>query len=109
MVFFKCFKSYTINILAKEGDLQDTGTMLKLCVPLTGHKVVVLPMKDNSMHIKSRSSEVSWEVIDFDQPNTKKKVCTSMILILNPSHHVCDNPPASFELLGDRICSGAMT
>ncbi|XP_068304251.1 3-epi-6-deoxocathasterone 23-monooxygenase CYP90D1-like [Pyrus communis] len=109
MVFFKCFKSNTITILVKEGNSQDRGTTLKLCVPLTGPKVLVLPTKDNSIHIKSCSSEVSWEVADFGPPNMKKKVCTSRILILNPSHHVRDNPPASFELLDDRFHSRAVT
>ena len=33
----------------------------------------------------------------------------SKVLILNPSHHVRDNSPALFELLGDRIRSGAVT
>ena len=75
---------------------------------LTGPKVLVLPAKDNLMHIKSWSSEVSWEVMDFGQPTPKKKACASRILILNPLHHVHDNSSASFELLGDHICSGAM-
>ncbi|KAM1624623.1 hypothetical protein ACFX2K_022785 [Malus domestica] len=83
MVFFRCFKNNTITILAKEGELQDRGTTLKLYVQLTGLKALVLPAKDNLMHIK--------------------------ILILNPSHHAHDNSPVSFELIGDRICSGAMT
>ena len=48
-------------------------------------------------------------MIDFGRPNMKKKTCTLMIHILNPSHHVRDNSPASFELLGDHIRSGAMT
>ncbi|KAM1053474.1 hypothetical protein ACFX13_001020 [Malus domestica] len=65
--------------------------------------------KTTLIHIKSWSSEVSWEVTDFGRPNTKKKTCTSRILILNPSHHVCDNSRTSFELLGDRIRSAAMT
>ncbi|RXH70549.1 hypothetical protein DVH24_013295 [Malus domestica] len=73
MVFFKCFTSNTITILAKEGDSQDRGTTLKLCVLLIGPKTLVIPSKDNSMHIKSWSSDASWEVIDFGQPNTKKK------------------------------------
>ncbi|KAM2960545.1 hypothetical protein FF1_030228 [Malus domestica] len=94
MVFFKCFKSNTITILANEGDLQDWGTMLKLSVPLTGPKALVLPIKDNLMHIKSWSSEVSWEVTDFGRPNMKKKACTLRILILNHSHHVHDNSQA---------------
>ncbi|RXI04910.1 hypothetical protein DVH24_039184 [Malus domestica] len=38
MVFFKCFKGNTITILAKEGDSQYRGTMLKLYVLLTGPK-----------------------------------------------------------------------
>ena len=97
MVFFKCFKSNTTTILVKEGDSQDKGTTLKLCA------------KDNSMHIKSSSSKVSWKVTDFGRPNTKKKTCTSRILILNLSHHVRDNPPDSFDILGDRIRSKAMT
>ncbi|RXH92652.1 hypothetical protein DVH24_033548 [Malus domestica] len=109
MVFFKCFKNNTITILAKESDPQDMGTTLKLCVPLTGPKVLVLPAKDNLMHIKSWSSEVSWEVIDFGHSTTKKKACTSRILILNPSHHARDNSPASFELLGDHVYSRAIT
>ncbi|KAB2623661.1 hypothetical protein D8674_039667 [Pyrus ussuriensis x Pyrus communis] len=73
MVFFKCFKSNTITILVKEGNSQDRGTTLKLCVPLTSPKALVLPTKDNSIHIKSCSSEVSWEVTDFGPPNMKKK------------------------------------
>ncbi|RXH92654.1 hypothetical protein DVH24_033550 [Malus domestica] len=109
MVFFKCFKNNTITILARENVPQDMGTTLKLYVPLTGPKALVLPAKDNLMHIKSWSSEVSWEVTDFGQSTTKKKVCTSRILILNLSHHARDNSPASFELLGDRVRNGAMT
>ncbi|KAM1325704.1 hypothetical protein PS2_046301 [Malus domestica] len=109
MVFFNFFKSNTITILMKKGDSQDRGTTLKLCVPLTSPKSLFHPAKDNSMHIKSWSSSVSWELIDFGRPNTKKKACTSRILILNPSHHVSDNQPALFELLGDRIYSGAIT
>ncbi|KAM2349874.1 hypothetical protein ACFX1X_013329 [Malus domestica] len=101
MVFFKCFKSNKITILAKESDLQDRGTTLKLCVLFTGPKSLVLPSKDNLMHIKSWSSDASWEVMDFGRPNTKKKACTLRILILNPSYHVCDNPPTFFELLGE--------
>ncbi|KAM1985392.1 hypothetical protein ACFX16_013566 [Malus domestica] len=108
MIYFNNFKIYTIIILTKEGDSQDKGTTLKLSVPLTGPKALVLPAKENSMHIKSWSFEISWEVTDFGQPNTKK-ACTSRILILNPSHLVRDNPLASFELLGDCIRSGAMT
>ncbi|KAB2625587.1 hypothetical protein D8674_017383 [Pyrus ussuriensis x Pyrus communis] len=73
MVFFKCFKSNTITILAKEDDAQGKRTTLKLCALLTGPKALVLPVKDNSMYIKSWSSEVSWEVTDFGKPNTKKK------------------------------------
>ena len=61
--FFKCFKSNTITIFAKEGDSQDSGTTLKLYAPLTGPKALVLPAKDNSMHIKSWSFEVFWEVV----------------------------------------------
>ena len=99
----------TITILMKEGNLQDRGMTLKLYGSLTGPKELVLPAKDNSMHIKSWSSDVSWEVTDFGHPNTKKKACTSRILILNPSHHIRDNPPALFELIGDRIRSRAMT
>ncbi|RXI04765.1 hypothetical protein DVH24_039039, partial [Malus domestica] len=83
------------------------GITLKLCASLTGPKVLVLPAKDNFMHIKLWSSKVSWEVMNFGRPNTKKKVCTSRIL--NPSHHVRDNPPTSLELFGDRICNRAMT
>ncbi|KAM1396779.1 hypothetical protein ACFX2I_014435 [Malus domestica] len=109
MVFFKCFKSNTIIIFANEGDSQDKGKTLKLYVSLTGPKVFVLPTKHNSMHFKSWSSEVSWEVTNFGRPNTKKNACTLRILILNPSHPIRDNPPASFELLVDRICSRAMT
>ncbi|KAM2483389.1 hypothetical protein ACFX1W_041026 [Malus domestica] len=60
------------------------------------------------MHIKSWSFEVSWEVVDSVQPDTKKKACISRILILNPSHHAGDNHSASFKLLGDHIRSGAM-
>ena len=56
MVFFKCFKSNTITILAKDGDSKDKGMTLKLCAPLTGPKALVLPMKDNSMHMKLWSS-----------------------------------------------------
>ncbi|KAB2635771.1 hypothetical protein D8674_026305 [Pyrus ussuriensis x Pyrus communis] len=73
MVFFKCFKSNTITILAKEDDSQDRGMTLKLCAQLTGPKALVLPVKDKSMHIKLWSSEVSWEVRNFGLPNTKKK------------------------------------
>ncbi|KAM2234974.1 hypothetical protein ACFXTI_013174 [Malus domestica] len=87
MVFFKCFKSSTITILAKEGNSQDRGTTLKLYAPLT----------------------VSWEVVDYVQPDTKKKACTSRSLILNSSHHVRDNHLASSELLGDRIRSEVVT
>ncbi|KAM2845227.1 hypothetical protein COP1_027689 [Malus domestica] len=83
--------------------------MLKLCAPLIGLKALILPAKDNLMHINSWSSEVPWEVMDFDQLTLKKKACISRILILNPSHHVRDNSPASFELLGDRVHNGAMT
>ena len=108
MVFFKCFKSNTITILAKENDSQDRGTTLKIYAPLTGLKALALPTKDNSMHIKSWSSEVSWKVADFVRSNTEKKACTLGILILNPSHHARDNHPASFKLLGDHIRSGAM-
>ncbi|KAM1119574.1 hypothetical protein ACFX2B_043138 [Malus domestica] len=108
MVFLKCFKSNTITILAKEGDSQDSGTTLKLYAPLTGPKALALPAKDNSMHIKSWSSEVPWDVVDSVRLNAKKKACTSMSLILNHSHHVRDNHSVSFELLGDRIRSGAM-
>ncbi|KAM1266350.1 hypothetical protein ACFX2J_035927 [Malus domestica] len=72
MIFFKCFKSNTKTILAKDGDSQDKGTTLKLYAPLTGPKALALLAKDNSMHIKSWSSEVSWEVVDFVRPNTKK-------------------------------------
>ncbi|KAM2762613.1 hypothetical protein PS2_014318 [Malus domestica] len=108
MVFFKCFKSNIITILTKDGDSQDKGTTLKLYVPLTGSKVLALPTKDNSTHIKSWSSEVSWEVVDSVQPNTKNKACISRVLILNLSHHARDNHSASFKLLGDHICSGAM-
>ncbi|KAM1236840.1 hypothetical protein ACFX1X_038327 [Malus domestica] len=109
MVFFKCFMSNTITIIAKECDSHDRGTTLKLCVSLTGPKALVLPAKDSSMHIKSWSSEVSWEVIDFGGPNTKKKVCTLRIVILNPSNHVRDSSPGLFKLLGDCIHSGART
>ncbi|KAM1784979.1 hypothetical protein ACFX15_037201 [Malus domestica] len=59
MVFFKCFKSNTITILAKEGDSQDRGTMLKLCALLIDPKALVLPSKDNSMHIKLWSFDIS--------------------------------------------------
>ncbi|KAM1588549.1 hypothetical protein ACFX10_027550 [Malus domestica] len=109
MVFFKCFKNNTITILTKEGDSQDKGTRLKLCAPLTGPKALVLLAKDNSMHIKSWSSEVSWEVTDFSQSTTKKKACTLKILILNPLHHARDSSLASFELLGNCIRSEAVT
>ncbi|KAM1611363.1 hypothetical protein ACFX1Z_000150 [Malus domestica] len=105
MVFFKCFKNNTITILAKESDSQDKGTTLKLCTPLTIPKALILPANDNSMHIKSWSSELFWEVIDFSRSTLKKKACTSKILILNPSHQARDNSPASFELIGDRIRS----
>ncbi|KAB2605721.1 hypothetical protein D8674_005438 [Pyrus ussuriensis x Pyrus communis] len=73
MVFFKCFKSNTIIILMKEGNSQDWGMTLKFYAPLTGPKAFVLPAKDNSMHIKSWSSDVSWKMTDFGHPNTKKK------------------------------------
>ncbi|RXH70585.1 hypothetical protein DVH24_013331 [Malus domestica] len=73
MVFFKCFKSNTITILVREGDSQDKGTTLKLYAQLTGPKALVLPSKDNSMHIKSWSSDASWEVTGFGRLNTKKK------------------------------------
>ncbi|KAM1305603.1 hypothetical protein ACFX2F_023121 [Malus domestica] len=109
MVFFKCFKSNTITILANEGDSQDRGTTLKLCVSLTGSKALTLHAKDNSMHIKSWSSEVSWEVTVFCRPNIKKNVCTSRTLILNYSHHARDDSPTLFELLSDHIRNGAMT
>ncbi|KAM2981858.1 hypothetical protein FF2_013126 [Malus domestica] len=109
MVFFMCFKNNTITILAKEGDSRDRGMTLKLCAPLIGPKVLILLVKDNLMHIKSWSSEVSWELTDFGQPTPKKKACTSRILILNPLHHARDNSPTLFKLLGDRIFSGAMT
>ena len=108
MVSFKCFKSNTITILAKEGDSQDRGTTLKLYAPLTGPRALVFPAKDNSMHIKSWSSESSWEVADSVRPTSKKKACVSRILILNPSHHVRDDHPALLELLGDRIRSGVV-
>ncbi|KAM2350132.1 hypothetical protein ACFX1X_013565 [Malus domestica] len=107
MVFFKCFKGGTLTILAQAGDLQDRGTTLKLYEPLTGPKALALPAKDNSMHIKSWSSEVSWEVVDSVQAYTKKKARISKILILNPSHHAGDNHSASFKLLGDHIRIGA--
>ncbi|KAM0978606.1 hypothetical protein FF1_014548 [Malus domestica] len=107
MVFFKCFKGGTLTILAQAGDLQDRGTTLKLYEPLTGPKALALPAKDNSMHIKSWSSEVSWEVVDSVQAYTKKKARISKILILNPSHHADDNHSASFKLLGDHIRIGA--
>ncbi|KAM1620886.1 hypothetical protein ACFXTN_017819 [Malus domestica] len=107
MVFFKCFKSNTITILAKEGDSQDKGTTLKLYTPLTGPKVLAFSRKTTSCML-SHSPEVSWEVVDFVRPNTKKKACTSRVLILNPSHNARDNHPASFKLLGDHIRSGAM-
>ncbi|KAM2504194.1 hypothetical protein PS1_038136 [Malus domestica] len=81
------------------------GMTMKLCAPLSRPKALVLPVKDNSRHIKLWSSEVSSEMTDFGRPNTKKV----RILILNPSHHVHDNLPASFELLGDHFRSGAMT
>ncbi|KAM2630449.1 hypothetical protein TB1_029318 [Malus domestica] len=108
MVFFKCFRNNTITILAKEGDSQDEGTTLKLYLPLTGPKALAFLVKNNSMHIKSWSSEVSWEVVDAVQPNTKKKACTLRVLILNHSHHARDHHPTSFKLLGDHIRSGAM-
>ncbi|RXH78647.1 hypothetical protein DVH24_002165 [Malus domestica] len=53
VVFFKCFKSHKITILAKESDSQDRGTTLKLCVLFTSPKSLVLPSKDNLIHIKS--------------------------------------------------------
>ncbi|KAM1890650.1 hypothetical protein ACFX14_034009 [Malus domestica] len=108
MVFFKCFKSSTITILTQAGDLQDRGTTLKLYEPLTGPKALALPAKDNSMHIKSWYSEVSWKVVDSVQLDTKKKACISRFFILNLSHHAGDNHSASFKLLGDHIRSGAM-
>ena len=108
MVFLKCFESNTITILAKEGDSQDRGTTLRLYASLTSPKALAFPARDNSMHIKSWSSEVSWEVVDSVRPTTKEKVRMSKILILNHSHHVRDNHLASFELLGDRIRSGAV-
>ncbi|KAB2626826.1 hypothetical protein D8674_020444 [Pyrus ussuriensis x Pyrus communis] len=80
MVFFKCFKSNTITILAKESDSQDRGTTLKIYAPLTGPKTLALPTKDNSMHIKSWSSEVSWEVADFVRSNTEKKEVTQRLV-----------------------------
>ena len=79
MVFFKYFERNIITILAKEGDFQDRGTTLKLCTSLTCPKALVLLAKDNLMHIKLWSSEVSWEVTDFGRPNTKKKACTSFL------------------------------
>lgn len=82
---------------------------MKFYKPLTGPKALALPVKDNSMHIKSWSFEVSWEVVDSVQPDTKKKACISRILILNPSHHAGDNHSATFKLLGDHIRNGAMT
>ncbi|KAM1087966.1 hypothetical protein ACFX2B_013302 [Malus domestica] len=75
-----------MTILVKEGDSQDEGTTLKLYAPLTGPKALTLLAKDNSMHIKSWYSEVSWEVVDSIQSNMKKKACTLRVLILNPSH-----------------------
>ncbi|KAM3007686.1 hypothetical protein FF2_031904 [Malus domestica] len=108
MVFFKCFRNNTITFLAKEGDSQDEGTTLKLYPPLTGPKALAFLVKDNSMHIKSWSSEVSWEVVDAVQPNTKKKACTLRVLILNHSHRARDHHLALFKLLGDHIRSGAM-
>ncbi|KAM1552055.1 hypothetical protein PS1_044631 [Malus domestica] len=109
MIFFKCFKNNTITFLAKEDDLQDEGTTLKLYAPLTGLKALALLAKDNSMHINSWSFEVSWDVVHSVLPNTKKNACTSRILILNLLHHARDHHPASFKLLGDHIHSGAMT
>ncbi|KAB2617407.1 hypothetical protein D8674_013276 [Pyrus ussuriensis x Pyrus communis] len=79
MVFFKCLKSNTITILAKESDSQDRETLLKLCVPLISPKALVLLVKNKSMHIKSWSSKVSWEVTDFGRPNTKKKVAQCFV------------------------------
>ncbi|KAM1329423.1 hypothetical protein EV1_013413 [Malus domestica] len=108
MVFFKCFKNNTMTILVKEGDSQDEGTTLKLYAPLTGPKALTLLAKDNSMHIKSWYSEVSWEVVDSIQSNMKKKACTLRVLILNPSHQARDHHPASFKLLGDHIRNEAM-
>ncbi|KAM1454903.1 hypothetical protein ACFXTO_004344 [Malus domestica] len=89
MVFFKCFESNTITILAKDGDPQDSGTTLKLYAPLTGPKALALPGKDNSMHIK-------------------KKACIPRILFLNSSHHVHANLLVKSKLLGDHIHSGAI-
>ncbi|KAM1355800.1 hypothetical protein ACFX2H_029809 [Malus domestica] len=109
MLFFNCFKNKTITIITKEGDSQDKGMTLKLCASLTSPKTLVLPVKDNSMHIKSWSSEVSWEVTDFSRLTTKKKASTSTIHILNSSYHACDNSPTSFEILGDHIHSEAVT
>ncbi|KAM2879551.1 hypothetical protein FF1_015032 [Malus domestica] len=108
MVFFKCFKSNTITILAKEGNSQDRGMMLKICAPLTNPKAFVLLAKDNSRYIKSWSSEVSWEVKDFGRLNIKK-ACMSRILILNPSHHVHEDSLASCELIGNRIINRDVT
>ena len=108
MVFFRCFKGGTLTVLAKDGDSQDSGTTLKFYAPLTGPKALVLPAKDNSMHIKSWSSEVAWEVVNSIQSNAKKRSCPSKILILNSSHHVYDKPPIMFDLLGDRIRNGAV-
>ena len=72
----KCFKNNTITILEKECDLQDKGTTLKFYGLFTGPKALVLPAKDNSMHIMSWSSEVSLDVTYFSQPNIKNKACT---------------------------------
>ncbi|KAM1937253.1 hypothetical protein ACFX15_014436 [Malus domestica] len=108
MVFFKCFKGSTLTILTQAGDSQDRGTTLKLYEPLTGLKALALPAKDNFMHIKSWSSEVSWDVVDSVQTDTKKKARISKILILNPSHHAGDNHSASFKLFGDHIRIEAM-
>ncbi|RXH71446.1 hypothetical protein DVH24_018801 [Malus domestica] len=53
LISHRCFKNNTITVLAKEGELQDRGTTLKLYVQLIGPKALVLPAKDNLMHIKS--------------------------------------------------------
>ncbi|KAM1769060.1 hypothetical protein ACFX12_046944 [Malus domestica] len=41
--------------------------------------------------------------INSVQPNTKKKVCTLRVLILNHSHHARDHHPASFKLLREAV------
>ena len=55
------------------------GDEVEALCALIGPKVLILPVKDNSMHIKLWSSEMSWEVTNFGQSTMKKKACTSKV------------------------------